>query len=166
MGATGVTLSKSAGATITFSGIGDAGDVVNIGADTYVFAAAPSAAYEVDIKADQTTQASALASAINLDGTAGAYGASHVTASPYVSASAALGVITLTSKIAGTVGNGIYIEMTLNAGTNIVAGTNSTLSATTNGAVGVGALHDAITAAHTGLLDPKSKTIAFLNEIA
>ena len=162
-GATGIDLTASTGATITFTGVGVADETVKIGNDTYVYKAAPSAAYEVDIKTDATTQAAALVSAINLDGTAGAYGALHVTQSPYVSATSAAGVITLTSRIAGTIGGGIAIQMTATNGTNIAAG--ATLAGTTGGAVGSGALPDAIAAAKTGMLDPKSKTLNFLNEI-
>lgn len=162
-GVSGIDLTASTGATLTFTGVGVGDETILIGADTYVFKAAPSAAYEIDIKTDATTQAAAVASAINLDGTAGAYGVSHVTQSPYVSATSAAGVVTLTSRIAGTVGGGIALQMTATNGTNIAAG--KTLATAANGAVGSGALHDAIAAAKTGILDPKSKTLNFLNEI-
>ncbi len=152
----------AASTTLTFTGIGDAGDTVILGGSTYVFAAAPSAAFEVDIKADETTQASALASAINLDGVAGAYGASHVLEDPVFSASSAAGVLTITSRIAGTIGNGSYIEFTAVNGTNIAAGDISTSAGYV---AGTGDFEAFILAMKSGLIDPKSKTINAINEL-
>lgn len=148
--------------TVTFTGIAVADETLILGATTYVFKAAPSAAFEIDIKTDKTTQAAAIVSAINLDGTAGAYGASHVAADPLFSATSAAGIITLTSRIAGTVGNGYSIEFTATNGTNIAVGN---LASSAGYVAGTGLFVAFIAACHTGLLGPKSKTIVALNEI-
>jgi hypothetical protein len=149
--------------TITFTGVAVADETLIIGDKTYTFKVAPSAAYEVDIKTDETTQAAAIVSAINLDGTAGAYGASHVEANPYVQATSADGVITITARHGGTQANAIALEMTATNGTNIAAGT--ALSASAGASAGTGSLESWITAALSGLVDPKSKTISLLKEL-
>ncbi len=148
--------------TITFTGVAVANETIILGARTYVFKAAPSAAFEIDIKADETTQAAAVVSAINLDGTAGAYGASHVVEDPSFSATSAAGVITVKSRIAGTIGNGLSISFTATNGTNIATGN---LSASAGYSAGTGDFEAFIVAMKTGLLDPKSRTVNAINEL-
>lgn len=158
----GVALAKGT-TIITMTGVGVADETFIIGDETYTFKASPSAAYEVDIKTDETTQAAGMASAINLDGTAGAYGASHVAANKFVTATSALGVVTLTARLPGTQINGVAMEMTATNGTNITAGTN--FADTASAVAGTGNIHAFIAAARTGLLDPKSKTRSALDEL-
>lgn len=148
--------------TLTFTGVGVADETVTLGHHTYTFKAAPSAAFEVDIKTDETTQASALASAINLDGTAGAYGASHVLENAAFSATSAAGVVTVTSRIAGTIGNGHAIDFTATNGTNIAAGP---ISGSAGYSAGTGDYNAFIAACKSGLLNPKSQTINAFNEL-
>lgn len=117
---------------LTFTGVAVEDETFEIGDKVYVFKDAPTAAFEVHVKADKTTQAAGIAAAINVDGvgaTDGDYGASHVAINPYVAASSAAGVVTLTARIAGTQINGIHLEMTATNGTNIVAGTAFSASA-------------------------------------
>ena len=99
--ASGVTLAKAVKAAVTLTGVGVENDTVQIGGIIYTFNATPGAAYSVDIKTDATTQAAALVSAINLDGTAGAYFATGTAAHPHVTAVNSGGAITLTAKVAG-----------------------------------------------------------------
>jgi hypothetical protein len=134
-------------------------DTVVIGNKTYTFLAAPSAAYTVDIKTDETTQASALASAINLDGTAAAYGASHVEQHPDVQASVADGVITLQARVAGYHINGLYLAETLTNGT-ITGGVN-VFASVTSATLGVGELQDWL----QGLLDTGQVNADIIREI-
>ncbi len=84
-------------------------DVFVIGDITYLLKATPAVAYDVDVSADDTIQAAAAASAINKDGTGGAltYYETGTIENPYASASSALGVLTATARVPGTVGNGI-----------------------------------------------------------
>ncbi len=148
--------------TITFTGVAVASETLILGGRTYVFKASPSAAFEIDIKADETTQASAVTSAINLDGTAGAYGASHVVEDPSFSATSAAGVITIKSRIAGTIGNGFSIEFTATNGTNITEGP---ISASAGYSAGTGDFQAFIAACLTGQLDPKSKSANAFREL-
>lgn len=97
----GVSFVKAVKAAATFTDVGVADETIQIGGIVYTFKASPGAAYEVDIKTDATTQAAALVSAINADGTAGAYYETGTSAHPHVSATSADGVITLTARAAG-----------------------------------------------------------------
>jgi hypothetical protein len=148
--------------TLTFTGVGVADETVELGSHTYTFKVAPSAAFEVDIKTDATTQASALASAINLDGTAGAYGASHVLENPQFSASSAAGVVTVTSRVSGTIGNGHHIAFTATNGTNITAGP---ISDSAGYSAGTGDFQAFVDAALTGILDAKAKSVNAFREL-
>lgn len=152
----------AASSTITFTGVAVADETLVLGAITYVFKVAPSAAFEIDVKTDETTQAAAIVSAINLDGTAGAYGASHVLQNPSFSATSAAGVITVTSRIAGAIGNGLNLEFTATNGTNIAV---DPISASAGYSAGTGDFEAFITAMKSGLIDPKSKTINAINEL-
>ena len=68
--------------------------------------------------------------------------------------------VILTARVAGSGANGILLSTDETNGT---AG-GTTLGACT-GTDGAGVLPDAVAAAKTGLVQPKSKTINFLNEI-
>lgn len=82
-------------------------ETVTIGSTVYTFKAAPSAAFEVDIGGTETISLANLASAINLDGTAGVeYGASHVAAHPDFTATSDATTLTITAIVAGTAANG------------------------------------------------------------
>lgn len=149
-------------AVITFTGVAVADETLKLGPHTYVFKAAPSAAFEIDVKADETTQAAAVASAINLDGTAGAYGASHVLANPCFSATSAAGVITVTSRVSGLLGSGFHIAFTATNGTNIAA---LAIVDSAGDTAGSGDFAAFIVAMKTGLIDPKAITINALDEL-
>lgn len=93
----------------------DATDVANdatqaIGGKTYTFkASGASADGEVNKGVDAAGTLANLKAAINLDGTAGAYGAS-MTQNPYVIATAVTAtVLTLKSRVPGAIGNLILI---------------------------------------------------------
>ena len=148
---------------ITMTGIGVAAEAFIIGDQTYTYRAVPGAeANAVDVLTDETTQAVAMRDAINASGTAGNYGTATV-ANPYVSATAAAGVVTITARIAGDQINGIAMEATLTNGTNITAGTAFADSA--GASAGTGLLVAFLIAALTGLVDPKAKTISLLREM-
>ena len=124
--------------TLTFvSGI--ATDVFMVGDITYLLKATPAVAYDVDVGADDTNQAQDGASAINKDGTGGAatYYETGTVENPYCSAANALGVITVTARQPGTVGNGIDL--------NSVDTTITADSAHVGGVIaGAGVLDDAL----------------------
>ncbi len=161
MSAVGIPL-VAAKTTVTFTDLAIANETLILGGRTYVFKVAPSAAFEIDIKADETTQAAAIVSAINLDGTAGAYGVSHTVEDPSFSATSAAGVITLTVRVAGTIGNGISIEFTATNGTNITEGP---IRASAGYSAGTGDFQAFIAACLTGQLDPKSKSANAFREL-
>lgn len=150
--------------TITFTGVGVATETISIGDKVYTMRAVPAAeAYAVDIKADETTQAAGFVNAINVDGTVADYGTATV-AHPDVVATSALGVVTLTARVAGIQINGLYMAET---GTNVTAfdtGLFST-SSTANSVAGSGLIPSFVAAALTGLVDPKAKTISLLKEL-
>jgi hypothetical protein len=155
-----------AGTTVlTFTGVGVQDETIEIGDIVYTFRDAPTDAFQIHVKSDKTTQAAGIAAAINVDGTGatdGDYGASHVTINPYVKATSAAGVVSLTARIAGDQINGIHMEMTASNGTNIVAGTP--FNGTAGASAGTGLLAswpEAIIAAG----DPKGKTISALREL-
>ena len=92
--------------TLTFSGVGTATETVTIGGVVYTLRAAPTTiAGEVRIGASATETASNLAAAINAGAGAGTAYGSLTPQHPLVSAVAAAGVITLTSRQLGIVGN-------------------------------------------------------------
>ena len=103
------TLVRASG-TLTFvSGV--ATDVFVVGAITYLLKATPAVAYDVDVSSTDTIQAAASASAINKDGTGAAdtYFETGTIENPAGSAANVAGVLTVTSRVPGTVGNAIGI---------------------------------------------------------
>lgn len=164
MAVSGIDLVKGT-TVLTFTGVGVQNETFKIGDKTYTFKDAPSAAYEVHVQTDATTQAASVAAAINVDGTGatdGDYGASHVTVNPYVSATSSAGVVTLTARIAGDQINGLQISMTATNGTNITAGTAFSGSASASAGTGLlASWPEAVIAA----ADPKSKLISGIREL-
>ena len=114
-------------------------DVFVLGDITYLLKATPAVAYDIDVGADDTNQAQDSASAINKDGTGGAttYFEAGTIESPYCSAANVAGVLTVTARVPGTVGNGITL--------NSVDSTITADSANVGGVVaGAGVLDDAL----------------------
>jgi hypothetical protein len=145
---------------ITYTGIGVATKTVTIGNVVYTARATPGAeANAYKIGADVTTQAQYLAECINASGTAANFGTATV-AHPYMSAANTAGVVALTCKIAGDIGGGVHLA---------TDETNAAVAAAymdgCAGTDGSGALSTALANAKTGVLDPKSKTLNFINEI-
>ena len=104
-------------------------DAITIGATTFTFTSSPTLSTDVEVDgADNTADAAALAAAIN----------AHATASQIVTASSALGVVTITAKQKGVVGNFIPLSSAdatitasaafLTGGTGGVTETGSTFS--------------------------------------
>ena len=145
---------------ITFAGAGANSKIVTIGTQVYTSTTTPGAvAYAYKPGADQTTAAQYLTECINASGTAANFGTATVV-NPDVVATQVDNVVSLTARIAGSMANGIVISTDETNGT---AG-GATLGACT-GTNGSGSLPAAIAAALTGLVDPKAKTISFLNEV-
>ncbi len=94
--------------TLTFSSV-IATDVVVVGPDTYTFIATPASAYDVDVGADDTASAANLAAAINKSGGSGYYD-TGTSENPAVTATSSGAVVTLISRLPGTLGNGIYMD--------------------------------------------------------
>jgi hypothetical protein len=90
---------------------GIATDVFVVGAITYLLKASPSTAYDVDVGGSDTIQAASGVSAINKDGTGSAttYYETGTIRNPAASAASAVGVITLTARQPGTMGNALGI---------------------------------------------------------
>jgi hypothetical protein len=84
--------------TITVTGTPLAGETLTVGSLVWVFAAAAASDGEIQINADNTIQAAAIAAAIN--GTDG-----YNIASDEATATSALGVVTVTAIVGGTQGN-------------------------------------------------------------
>lgn len=97
--------------TLTFATV-IATDVAVVGGIEYTFIATPGSAYDVDVGADDTASAANLVSAINKDGTGGAttYYETGTVENPAVFASSAGVVVTVTSRVPGTIGNGIILN--------------------------------------------------------
>lgn len=113
--------------TITFAGVGDANDTVTIGGQVYTLKASPTNPFDVDIGADATGTAANLAAAINAGAGEGtAYGTGTV-ANSDVTASAALGVVTITARVPGTGGNSITLTK---SGTDITVSSATLASGT------------------------------------
>lgn len=87
--------------TLTFSGVGTANDTITIGGVVYTLVAAAAAPYEVTIGGTVTASAANIVAVIN--GT----DPNETPAHPDVSATSAVGVVTLTARQAGVVGNSI-----------------------------------------------------------
>lgn len=108
--------STAATGTVTFSGTGAANDTVTVGSQEYKLVAAVADPFDVLIGADATETAENLSAAINAGAGSGvAYGAGTI-ASSLVTASPAVGVVTLTAITEGTGGNSIAL---LKSGTDI-----------------------------------------------
>lgn len=103
------TAPVAATGTITFADVGDANDTVTIGGQVYTLKAVPTNPFDVDIGANVTGTAANLAAAINAGAGAGtAYGTGTV-ANSDVTATSALGVVTITARVPGTGGNSITL---------------------------------------------------------
>lgn len=98
----------AASGALTFADVGNDGDTITIGGTVYTMRTAPDAAGEVLIGASVTESARNLKEAIN--GNAdyeGIYFGEGTTSDPAVSATSALGVVTVTARAGGTAGNSI-----------------------------------------------------------
>lgn len=91
----------AASGTITFSGVGQALDTVLINGVTFTARASGATGNEWNVGASASASASALAAAITASATA--------LVSAHVTASAASGVVTITSKFSGVQGNAVTI---------------------------------------------------------
>lgn len=137
--------------TLTFSGVGTAADTITIGTRTYTLVAALTAANQVLIGASVTASAANLVAAIN--GAAGegtTYGTGTVSHSS-VTATAAVGVVTITAKELGPNGNDIA---TTESGTGTSFGA-ATLTGGRNlgGVKPIGVLPQAVALGATGTLN-------------
>lgn len=128
-----------------------AADTVTIGDVTYTFVSTvPVNPYEVQVGADATASATNLKNTIN--------GASTLTpANPYVSASNALGVVTVTAKLKGTTENDIA---TTEVSTNL-----TWASATLTGGTGTSLLALGMVAGEWGFLGGDAANTAFVNNV-
>lgn len=144
--AIGVTLVQGVGASAFAFASGNvaANDTVVIGNITYTFVATPSSAYDVDIGADLDASITNLASAVNADGTAGAYG-DGTAAHPLFTASAdtANDELDLTARCPGEEVNHCYLAATSPGANSITAG-GVTFSAISGGTDGSGRVQDFI----------------------
>lgn len=95
---------------LTFTGAGSEGDTITIGSVTYTLRAAPVAAYDVDIGADETGTAANLVAAITAGAGEGTTYGTGTLVHPDVDASSALGVLTATALVTGTAGNAITVS--------------------------------------------------------
>lgn len=133
--------STAAEGDITFAGTAAANDTITIGGQVYKMVAAVADPFDVLIGADATESAANLAAAVNAGAGSGvAYGAGTI-ANSDVSATSALGVVTLTALTEGTGGNSIATTvsgadltaeaatLTGGTGTVYVEGTDYTLEA-------------------------------------
>ena len=162
MSAVNVALVKCvASDAITFSDVNVAAKIVTIGTRIYTSHAAPDTVAD-QFKVSATTEelaAQYLVECINFSGTAGNFG-SLGSRNEDVVATQNGAIVILTARIAGIHANGIVISTDETNGT---AG-GATLAACT-GTNGSGSIAAWVVAAKTGLLDPKSRTIAALNEL-
>jgi hypothetical protein len=127
-------VSAIATGTVNITGLPVAAETVTIGGQIYTWRAAVGAtANEVKIGADATASAANLAAAINLGAGSGTVYGSATTVNASVTASPAIGVVTLTSRLAGTVGNAITLT---EASTNLTV-SGATLTGGTDPVVGV-----------------------------
>lgn len=120
--------------TVNITGLPVAAETVTIGGQIYTWRAAVGAtANEVKIGADATACAANLAAAINLGAGSGTVYGSATTLNASVTASPAIGVITLTSRLAGTAGNAVTLT---EASTNLTV-SGATLTGGTDPNVGL-----------------------------
>lgn len=128
--------------TLTFSSV-IATDVAVIGGITYTFIATPGSAYDVDVGADDTASAANLAAAINKSGGgATTYYETGTLENPGAYATSSGAVVTVLSRLPGTIGNGII----LNSVDSTITASGDTLGDTV---AGVGDLDAAL----EGLMD-------------
>lgn len=162
MSVVGVSLVKAVGTdAMTYTGNSVATKTVTIGSKTYTAIATPGAtADQYKVGTNVTTSAQYLSECINASGTAGNFGSATV-ANPDVVATYSAGVVTLTARVAGSLGGSIYLATDETNGA--VGGV--TLQACT-GTNGSGSIPAWKAAALTGLVDPKAKTHALLQELA
>ena len=162
MSAVNVALVKCvASDAMTFSDVNVATKTLQIGTRIYTAHAAPNTIAD-QYKVSGTTEelaAQYLTECINASGTAGNFG-SLGTPNVDVVAVQNGAIIILTAKVAGSMANGIHL---------VTDETNGSVGAITlgecTGTNGSGSLPAWVAAALTGLLDPKSRTIAALNEL-
>jgi hypothetical protein len=149
-------------AQIQFDAAPAATDAITIGNIVYTYIATPASAYDVDVGADLTASVANLVAAINKSGGgASTYYETGTLANPFMSAVAsATNRITLSARVPGTAGNGIYL---LSSETDIdieEVGDTATLFSTQ----GTGVLEDAL----ISLLDEvqlNSEAIALLRTL-
>lgn len=110
----GVAAAAASG-TLTFSGTGTANDTVVIGGVTYTLKATLAAANDVLIGASATATAANLVAAINKAAGEGTTYGTGTLQNPSVSASSAAGVVTVTARQAGSIGNQIATTETSSA---------------------------------------------------
>lgn len=128
--------------TLTFSGVGTANDTITIGGVVYTLVAAADAPYEVTIGGSVTASAANLVAVIN--GTDD----NETPAHPDVSATSAVGVVTVTARQIGTVGNSIA---TTEAGSGTAFGAATMSGGTDQGGVrAIGVLAHAATLGASG----------------
>ena len=147
---------------ITFSDVNVATKIVTIGARVYTAHAAPDTVAD-QYKVSATTEelaAQYLTECINASGTAGNFG-SLGTPNQDVVATQNGAIVILTARVAGIHANGIVISTDETNGT--AGGATLSACAGTNGSGSIPAWK---AAALTGLIDPKSKTITLLGELA
>ena len=97
-----------ASGTITFSGTGAANDTILINGVTFTAKASGATGNEWNVGASATLSAAALAAAINASATA--------LVNTTVTAAAASGVVTITAKVAGYLGNAVTIAEGVDSG--------------------------------------------------
>lgn len=131
--------------TLTFSGVGTAADTVTIGGVVYTLVAAADAAYEVTIGGSVTASAAALVAVIN--GT----DANETPAHPDVYASNAAGVVTITARQEGSIGNSVA---TTESGTGTAFGAATLTGGRDQGGVqAIGVTAHAVTLGASGSLN-------------
>lgn len=162
----GVTLTKGTCTAFTFTSNVAAADTVIIGEHTYVFAAAPSAAFEVDVGSDLEESIDFLTDAINLNGTAGSYGASHVLQSPYVVATDTATTLVLTARYGGEWINGLRLGATSPGANDIaVTGAVTVFADVTSATLGAGDVPAHAGVIETAGMQPNSQILAHLHEL-
>lgn len=110
--------------TITFSGTGAANDTILINGVTFTAKASGATGDQWNVGASATASAAALAAAINASATA--------LVSGHVTASAASGVVTITSKFSNVSGNAVTIAEGVDSG-NAMTVSGARLTGGTNG---------------------------------
>lgn len=122
---------------LTFTGTGSEGDTIVIGTRTYTMRAAPVAPNDIDIGVDLATSALNIIAAINGAAGAGtAYGTGTTAHSLVTAVTGGAGVVNVSAKTAGTVGNAIATTDTGTgaswASSTLTGGTGSGYAVTTD----------------------------------